>query len=414
MYRATVFIISKRKELAIKYKKLIEALNQDVSFSTSLSDAFAQIQKLEPELIIISDTIDEKLSDFCKQIRILTFNMRPTIVAVSKSSELEDKLETLEAGADDFLSEAMSTKEFQARIKAHLRRYVENSLNSATLFVQNNLVVKTLQKTLKKEFSALLIDVSGINFYKEIYGEIAYEKVLQTLGAIMTSTLASEDFAGHWSKKEFLIIAAPQKAERMASFLAFAFDNVKERFYSEFDYKNGFMMFSSSDKAENKIPLMKLSIGVLNLGQGFSSWKQAINLLYGLIKLCKDSKDSCYMIDRPKLYGTKGEAPLKNRVLILERDEALSYLLQTTCEMKGLEVSTKQDDKFLPNVVIIDYGEGEGIKICKKIKANSNNKVIFTSSEHKKKEILAAGADLYLPKPYDIRVITKWIAEFLK
>ena len=95
MYSATVFIISKRKELSIKYKKLIEALEQDVYVIPSLSDALGQIQKIEPELLIVSDTIDENLPDFCAKMRALTFNVRPVIIAVSKSSDVEDRLAIL-------------------------------------------------------------------------------------------------------------------------------------------------------------------------------------------------------------------------------------------------------------------------------------------------------------------------------
>ena len=47
MYAATIFIISKRKELSIKYKKLIEALNQEVYVIPSLSEALLKIQKNE-------------------------------------------------------------------------------------------------------------------------------------------------------------------------------------------------------------------------------------------------------------------------------------------------------------------------------------------------------------------------------
>ncbi len=145
MYKACVLIISKRRELSIKYKKLIEALNHEVFVTASLSEAFKQIPLKEPELIIISDTIEEKLSDFCKKIRTLTFNFRPAIIAISKSSEMIDKLQTLEAGADDFLSELISSAEFQARINAHLRRYIENSINPITGFVQSNLTLKTIK-----------------------------------------------------------------------------------------------------------------------------------------------------------------------------------------------------------------------------------------------------------------------------
>jgi DNA-binding response OmpR family regulator len=416
MYRATVLVISKRRELGVKYKKLISALGHDVFLANAMSDAFCQIQMKEPELIIISDTIGEKLSAVCRQIRVLTLGLRPIILAVSKSSELEDRLETLESGADDFLSESMPQKELQARFGAHLRRYVESNLNPSTLYVENNLTVKTLKRALKTDargLSALLTDVSGLNFYREIYGEIAYEKVLQTVGAIIKSTLAEGDFVGHYSREEFLTLAPTIRAERMGSFIAFAFDNIKERFYSEFDFKNGFMLFSASEKIESKIPLMKLAVGVVAL-DGLEGHQKALNTLFGLVKLSKNSENSCCMVDRPKLHGKASAVAPKNKILILERDEALLCLLQTTCQMRGMELC--ENAHCAPDVVIIDYQNGEGLELCRALRESGTffGKIIFTSSEHKKKEILAAGADLYLPKPYDIKVMAKWIEEFLQ
>ena len=55
MYKAQILIISERKEQSIKYKKLIEAQNQDVVISNNLSDALFILQKQEIEFIIISE-----------------------------------------------------------------------------------------------------------------------------------------------------------------------------------------------------------------------------------------------------------------------------------------------------------------------------------------------------------------------
>ena len=122
MYRVRVLIISNRKEQLIKYKKLIESLNQEAIYTKDLSCALGILQKQEIEFIIISDTIKENLADFIKKIRILTYNSRPIIIAISKSSDLEDKITTLQNGADDFLGEEISKTEFQTRFSAHLRR----------------------------------------------------------------------------------------------------------------------------------------------------------------------------------------------------------------------------------------------------------------------------------------------------
>ena len=46
----------------------------------------------------------------------------------SKSSFLDDKLSSLNAGADDFLSEPIDLNEFVARLNAHLRRKFEENI----------------------------------------------------------------------------------------------------------------------------------------------------------------------------------------------------------------------------------------------------------------------------------------------
>ena len=64
MYKTRVLIISSRKELSIKYKKLIEALGQTVIIASNLSDALDIIQKQEIEFIIYFPVYDvEKLTN---------------------------------------------------------------------------------------------------------------------------------------------------------------------------------------------------------------------------------------------------------------------------------------------------------------------------------------------------------------
>ncbi len=430
MYNPEVFILSNRKELSIKHKKLVEALSCDVKIFAKLDEAIFAIKNTEPEIIIISDTINDILSDFIRKIRVLTYNYRPVIIAISKSDAIDDKLNALEAGADDFLDESIQSKEFSARINAHIRRYLENSTNPITNFIDNKITIKALKRNIKNgdKKAVMLINISGINFYKEIYGEIAYEKVLQTLGAIINSTMQKEDTAGHYSNKEFLLITQFAKAEKIAKFLTFAFDSVLEKFYSEFDYKNNFMLYSSESIQEKKIPLMKLSVAIIEITDDkFENEKQALSLLFNVLKLCKTSKNSCYMIDRPKLYGKVSNISPKNRVMIMEEDSALNCLLEVTLKMQGLKTKVCSDYKnfkdefinFEPDILILDYGnehKKQGLTALNQIKEQLNiktPKIIFSTTIQDKKNILSMGADLYLPKPYDINILLDWVKKLL-
>ena len=99
---STVLIIDKRKELSTKYKKSIDDSQIETVIARTLKEAFVQIQSIEPDMIIISDSIEEELSSFCQKVRALTYNTRPVIIALSKSAEAEDRIKVLENGADDF------------------------------------------------------------------------------------------------------------------------------------------------------------------------------------------------------------------------------------------------------------------------------------------------------------------------
>ena len=432
MYNPSVLIISKRRELAVRYKKILKLLMADVVLVNNLSDAIGEIRDNEFEFIIISDTIEENIKEFIKKVRILTYNFRPSIIAVSKSDELSDKLELLDSGADDFLSESIPNREFQARINAHIRRHIESLINPITGFLNEKLTRKNLNRVISKNLpvSFILVSIDRINNYREIYGEIAAEKVLQTIGAIISSTITKEDTVGHWSQNEFLIVTSPIKAEKLAEFFAFAFDNILNRFYTEFDFSNKFTISSSNSKEEEKISLMKLSEAVMEYNSSVhKNSYEIIQNLFNLIKPLKNAEKSSCIIDRPKLYGSIDEIQ-KNKILIMEKDEALGLLIETNCIINGYSTKICESyenfkdclKKYLPDLIILDWGKEDkkegliALEVAKKFYQKRKEKmpsVIFSTNILDKKTILSKGADYYLPKPYSIKALIKIINNFL-
>ena len=153
---STILIIDKRKELSTKYKKSLDGQDISAVIAKTLKDAMVLLQNLEPDMIIVSDSIEESLENFCQKIRALTYNIRPVIIALSKSADFNDRIEVLENGADDFISEPVNIEEFKSRIKAHLRRDVESNLDNKTLLPNLKLVRRALKRTLTIDNSAVL------------------------------------------------------------------------------------------------------------------------------------------------------------------------------------------------------------------------------------------------------------------
>lgn len=416
-----VLIIDKRKELSVKYKKSIDDEQTSAVIARTLKDAVALVQESEPDLIIISDSIDEDLSNFCEKIRTLTYNTRPTIIALSKSADTADRIKVLASGADDFLSEPVNIEEFKMRIKAHLRRDIESNLNNVTLLPNKKYVYKAIRRLLHSEnkLAILLAGIENLDNYKSVYSDIAGDKLLQTFAAITKSALDTNDFLGQLDDKNFVIITNPYSAEKMAAFLTFAFDTVTPKFYSEQDARRGYTLLDGDRKAGMRANFVSVLIGgILDNYESISGVDGLLEKLFAIKKIARIPSGSNYAIDRIKLTGENSViTPEINRsVYISEPDEALALLLRTTLELQGYEICETLDNQ--PGIVILDSEDDmSGLKVCKDLKANLNfvnTKIIVTSTVHDKSAILNAGADLYLPKPYEISDLIRWIEFFFK
>lgn len=421
---SNAIIIDTRKELSTKYKKALDSSDTSVSIVNNLMEAYKYIQEYEPDLIIISDSIPEALDIFCNKIRVLTYNMRPIIVALSKSAELEDKIKVLESGADDFISEPVNIEEFKTRIKAHLRREIESNLDNKTLLPNKKYSLRAIKRVLarKNDWAVLLIGIENFLPYKEVYTELAADRVIQAFIAIMKSTLSEKDFLSQINDNEFLIITHPASAEKIATFLSFAFDTVAPKFYSNEDSKRGYMLLQGDEFAGIRVQFLAVSIGVISSEfDTYSDAEKLLSKLYQLKSMAKLPSKSNYIVDRPKLSGENSiqNDKFNNKIAVFEKDEALSLLLRTTLELQGYDViSTQEEIETLhPSILLIDSGDDmKGLELCRQLKNSQefyNAKIIATSVHHDKTVVLNSGADLYIPKPYEISTIIKWVEYFV-
>lgn len=417
--QSVTLIIDKRRELSIKYKKLLTSDTNSVLISKDLISAIKIIQDKEPDLIIISDSIDSDIPDYCKKIRALTYNMRPIIVATSKSAELQDRLAVLENGADDFIPEPVNSEEFIMRIKAHIRRELESNMDKKVFLPGKNYSLRALKRAISENnfWASMLVSIENFQNYKETYTELASDKLVQTFTAIINSALSENDYLGSISENEFLIITDGIKAEQIANFLTLAFDAVAQKFYSPQDIKRGFMLMRGDEFAGRRSNFVHTTIGVVtNEFLQYTDTAQLMNSLVQIHAMADLPSKSNYLIERPRISGENSvRNEVNNKVVIIEEDEAMSLLLRTILDLQGYEIINSPET--IPALVIIDAGTNlKGLELCKKLRENPDfdrTKIIVTSTLHDKELVLNTGADLYIPKPYEISNIVKWVEMLL-
>lgn len=114
------------------------------------------------------------------------------------------------------------------------------------------------------------------------------------------------------------------------------------------------------------------------------------------------------------------------KVMIVDDDRNSTSLLKTLLEMDGFEVvvvargldALPKANEFVPNVFLVDYhlNDISGIDLIEQLRATSlfsNTPIIMASGRDVGKEATAAGANLFLVKPYDPDVLSAELLSLL-
>lgn len=110
-------------ELELKYE------GYEVTIATDGFTGLTQARELNPDLLIL-DWMLPGISglEICRRLR-QTNNTIPVILLTAKD-EISDRVEGLDAGADDYVVKPFSIEELFARVRAHLRRNHEEETDT--------------------------------------------------------------------------------------------------------------------------------------------------------------------------------------------------------------------------------------------------------------------------------------------
>ena len=113
-----ILMIEDDEELAVIITEYLEKFEMKVDIAHEPYIGLSKLALKEYQLIILDLTLLDGL-EVCEEIR-KKYDI-PIIIS-SARSDISDKVNALELGADDYLPKPYNPKELQARIKSHLRR----------------------------------------------------------------------------------------------------------------------------------------------------------------------------------------------------------------------------------------------------------------------------------------------------
>jgi diguanylate cyclase (GGDEF)-like protein len=192
------------------------------------SDALSELQKPDAPQLAILDWMMPGLDgiEVIKKIRASHGNAYVYALLLTSKEEKENKVEGLEAGADDFLKKPFDAAELRARLRIgdrilDLERRLMSALESAEYKathdflsgIYNRAAITAMLdreaarcKRSKQEMSVLMVDVDRFKSINDTYGHPAGDEVIKQVTARISSILRTYDAVGRLGGEEFLIL----------------------------------------------------------------------------------------------------------------------------------------------------------------------------------------------------------------
>ncbi len=418
-------------------KNITSALEQagfKLNIFEDLEKAEEHLVAIKPDLILVySDLASDHGLHFCQTVKNTEINPRPIIVFLVHESNIDERVEVLRAGADDVISYPISGKEIAFRVMAHLRRRQETHVNLLTglpdAVIANNVLEYCLKET--ENWAILSIDLDNLRVYNETYGESRGDQMIKALAAVLKSVLHPGNFLAHCDSDDFVLLANNDSAEGLAEEICRRFDFIAPRFYTQEDAQRGYVIGVGPKGIRRRVPLVSISIGVTAKGRrNFLSAVEILQVARDMRYLAKSKIGSDWVSDRLRLAtneSTKDEKRIK--ILVVEPDASMSLLLSDTLEMEGyvVEIAHSTDEawnlinNWRPELILLETDVTpvgfDGWELTNKIKQDPNLAgiwLIMTTKNSDHNKALESGADLYLPKPFELQILFSEIRYLLR
>jgi DNA-binding response OmpR family regulator len=193
---------------------------------------------VHPDLVIL----DIRLPDIdgyevARRLRTDRRTSDVPIIFLTEKRDRADRLHGLELGADDYITKPFDVQELRLRVRNALKRISQGSLtNPVTGLPEGALVEEKLSEVMGKDGSAVLFtSIENMDSFREAYGFVASDDVLRAISLMIVNTMREmsrpEDFLGHLSGTEFILIVPPSNLSALSEKLRSRLEQSMEYFY---------------------------------------------------------------------------------------------------------------------------------------------------------------------------------------
>jgi PleD family two-component response regulator len=252
-------------------RSVLEPAGFVVAEASDGAGALRAVREQPPDLIIL-DYMMPRLTgpQICAELKQDTLLRHTPIIMLTGKSEVQDKVDGISAGADDYLVKPFEPKELLARVQMVLRRTSQDlDANPLTRLPGNISIQRELETRLAGggPIAIAYIDLDRFKAFNDHYGFKRGDEVIRQTAAVLLEASkrcgSPRDFVGHIGGDDFIVITTTDRAVALCEGVIRDFDAMVAALYDEADRARGYLLHTDRKGQAVKVPLLSVSIALV-------------------------------------------------------------------------------------------------------------------------------------------------------
>ncbi|HEX9781079.1 MAG TPA: response regulator [bacterium] len=301
-------------------RDILRAILESAGFSVvEAADGQAAVEEIrthQPALVILDNMMPRMTGpQVCTWLKQDMLLRHVPVIMLTGKSEVQDKVEGINAGADDYLVKPFEPKELLARVQMVIRRSAQDlEANPLTRLPGNTSIHREIQQSItsRTPFAVCYVDLDQFKAFNDHYGYSRGDEAIRyTAQALLQASKTAggpSDFVGHIGGDDFILITSPDRAEAVCRTIVESFDAGVGTLYDEADRQRGHLLHRTRTGEMVEVPFLFISIALVSSeDHQFEHPGQIAELGAELKTYAKQFQKSLYVRDRRQMPARPGE-----------------------------------------------------------------------------------------------------------